>query len=161
APDDDGEGDDGDDGGEKPVYGGTLTVGLEAETNNWLPGLGTFANSGTLVARTVYDSITARGEDGNVYPYLAESIEPNDDLTEWTVVIREGIKFHDGTDLDSEVMKRIFDEYLKIPEATTAGTVSQIAELVVIDELTYKYVLTEPIAAFPDMLTGTIGWPFS
>src|SRR5690606_1349733 len=159
----DGEGDDGDDGddGEQPVYGGTLTVGLEAETNNWLPGLGSPANSGTLVARAVYDSLTARGEDGNVYPYLASSVEPNDDLTEWTVTLREGIEFHDGTPLNSEVMKRIFDEYLKIPEATTAGTVAQIEEVQIVDDLTYTYILSEPISSFPDMLTGTIGWPFS
>jgi peptide/nickel transport system substrate-binding protein len=141
--------------------GGTLIIGLEAESNNWLPGLSSLANSGTLVARAVYDPIAARGADGQVYPFLAESIEPNDDLTEWTVTLREGINFHDGTPLDAEVMKRIFDEYLSIPEANTAGTVSQIQEVRVDDELTYTYVLTEAIAPFPDQLTGTIGYPFS
>jgi peptide/nickel transport system substrate-binding protein len=157
APDDEPD----DDEGDQPVYGGTLTVGLEAETNNWLPGLYSGANSGTIVARSVYDAVAARGEDGNVYPFLAESIEPNDDLTEWTITLREGIEFHDGTPLNAEVMKRIFDEYLTVEGATTAGAVAQIDEVRVDDELTYTYVLTETIAAFPDQLTGTIGWAFS
>jgi peptide/nickel transport system substrate-binding protein len=146
---------------EQPEYGGTIVIGLEAETNNWLPGLGSPANSGTLVARAVYDPIAAQGQDGSIHPYLAESIEPNDDLSEWTITLREGIEFHDGTPLNAEVMKRIFDEYLSIPGATTAGAVAQIQEVRVDDDLTYTYVLTEAIAAFPDQLTGPIGWPFS
>jgi ABC-type transport system substrate-binding protein len=38
----------------------------------------------------------------NVEPALAESYEANDDLTEWTFKLRSGVKFHDGSDLDSE-----------------------------------------------------------
>jgi peptide/nickel transport system substrate-binding protein len=142
--------------------GGTLIVGLEAEQNNWLPGLGTFANSGTTAARAVYDSIAARGEDGNVYPFLAESIEPNEDLTEWTVTLREGIKFHDGTDLTAEVMKRIFDEYLRVEGAAgLPALINEVEEVRVDDELTYTYVLSRGIAPFPDALVGPMGWPFS
>jgi ABC-type transport system substrate-binding protein len=36
-----------------------------------------------------------------VEPVLAESYEPNADLTEWTFNLRQGVKFHDGSDLDA------------------------------------------------------------
>ena len=34
-----------------------------------------------------------------VVPALAETYEPNADLTEWTFHLRKGVKFHDGTTL--------------------------------------------------------------
>jgi peptide/nickel transport system substrate-binding protein len=142
--------------------GGTLIVGLEAEQNNWLPGVGNFGNPGTAAARAVYDSIAARGEDGNVYPYLAEAIEPNGDLTEWTVTLRAGIELHDGTPLDAELMKTIFDDYLKVEGAVgLPALINQVNEVRVDDELTYTYILANGVAPFPDVLVGPMGWPFS
>ncbi|HET6379681.1 MAG TPA: ABC transporter substrate-binding protein [candidate division Zixibacteria bacterium] len=34
-------------------------------------------------------------------PALAEECVPNDDLTEWTCTLREGVEFHDGSTLDA------------------------------------------------------------
>jgi peptide/nickel transport system substrate-binding protein len=141
--------------------GGELVVGLEAETNSWLPGTGSFASPGTNVARALYDSIAARGSDGQVYPLLAESITSNEDLTEWTVTLRPDITFHDGTPLDAATVKANFDEYLNIPTSTQSANLAQVTEFRVDDELTYTYVLSGPNVAFPDLLTGSIGYPFS
>ena len=53
-----------------------------------------------MVARTIYDTLTRPNAEGEYVPYLAEAVEPNDDSTQWTIKLREGVKFHDGTDLD-------------------------------------------------------------
>ncbi len=37
-----------------------------------------------------------------VEPSLAESFTANADLTEWTFKLRQGVKFHDGTDFDAK-----------------------------------------------------------
>src|SRR5699024_12859425 len=51
--------------------------------------------------------------DGPIEPYLAESLESNDDGTEWTLVLKEGLTFHDDSPVtaDSVVfsLKRILD----------------------------------------------------
>lgn len=146
---------------EEVTTGGTLIVGLEAETATWTPGAGSFSSPGYIVARSIYDPIAARGADGDIYPYLADSIDTNEDLTEWTITLREGVKFHDGTDLTADVMKTIFDNYLSVEGANTFANAQQVDEVRVDDPLTYTYVLKEGSAAFVDLLQGPMGWPFS
>ncbi|SDE59800.1 peptide/nickel transport system substrate-binding protein [Blastococcus fimeti] len=144
-----------------PVEGGTITVGLEAETNSWMPHEGTFNQPGLNVAYAIYDPLMQRSADGEVRPYLAESLEPNADLTEWTLKLRSGVQFHDGTPLNAEALKTIFDTYLKSTGSRLAAQLAQVTSLDVVDDLTVVYKLTETNAAFPDLLVGASGWPFS
>jgi peptide/nickel transport system substrate-binding protein len=44
-------------------------------------------------------------------PGLAESWEPDAEGTAWTFKIRQGVKFHDGTDLDAEAVCFNFDRW--------------------------------------------------
>jgi peptide/nickel transport system substrate-binding protein len=144
-----------------PVEGGEITVGLEAETNSWLPGEGSFSNSGTTVAYAIYDPLIKRTADGEFRPYLAESMEPNADLTVWTLTLRPDVRFHDGTPLNAQALKTIFDEYLTAPTSNVKNTLAEVTSLDVVDDLTATYTLKAPNAAFPDLLTGSPGWPFS
>jgi peptide/nickel transport system substrate-binding protein len=144
-----------------PVDGGEITVGLEAETNSWLPGEGTFAESGTTVAYALYDPLMKRTDEGEIKPFLAESMEPNADLTAWTLKLRPDVKFHDGTPLDAQALKTDFDTYLMAPTSNVANTLAEVTSLDVVDDLTVQYNLEEPNSAFPDVLTGSAGWPFS
>ncbi|MGY2130432.1 ABC transporter substrate-binding protein [Blastococcus sp. SYSU DS0617] len=144
-----------------PVTGGSITVGLEAETNSWLPGEGTFNQPGVNVAFSIYDPLMQRTEDGELKPYLAESMEPNEDLTEWTLKLRPGVTFHDGTPLNAQALKTIFDEYLTAPGSNLAATLAEVTSLDVVDDLTVVYRLAETNAAFPDNLVLAAGWPFS
>jgi peptide/nickel transport system substrate-binding protein len=50
----------------------------------------------------MYDPLFIRDDNLEVQPYLAESITPNEDFTAFTIKIREGITFHDGTPLDAD-----------------------------------------------------------
>ena len=143
-----------------PVVGGTLTIGLEAETDSWLPGTGSFGNAGTTVAIAIYDPLVARTADGDVQPYLAESVEPNATFDVWTLTLRPDIKFHDGTSLTAQVLKSIFDEYLTAPTSNTAGVLAGIT-MKVVDDLTVEYRLEQGNSAFLDLLINSPGWPFS
>ncbi|WCO65060.1 ABC transporter substrate-binding protein [Iamia majanohamensis] len=95
-----------------PVRGGSITYGLEAETGDgWCLQESQLAISGIQVARSIYDTLTAPNAEGEFVPYLAEAVEPNDDFTEWTIGLREGVTFHDGTPLTAEVVKNNLDAY--------------------------------------------------
>ena len=54
----------------------------------------------------IYDTIVRYDADTQTYENrTAESVTPNDDFTEWTVVLKSGIKFTDGTPYDAEAVK--------------------------------------------------------
>jgi peptide/nickel transport system substrate-binding protein len=95
-----------------PKRGGTIVYGVEADSSSGycLPE-GQLSISGMMVVRAIYDTLTVPNSEGDYVPYLAESVEPNDDFTEWTITVRDGIKFHDGTALTGEVVKNNLDAY--------------------------------------------------
>ncbi len=141
----------------EPTRGGKLVYGLEADTNGGfcLPEA-QLAISGIMVARTVYDTLTVPNAEGDYVPYLAESVEPNDDFTEWTITVRDGIKFHDGSDLTAEVVKNNIDAYRGAYEGRSpllfTFVLKNIAETAVVDDRTMTVTMTEPWVAFPAYL---------
>ena len=57
-------------------------------------------SSENVVLQNVYETLTTFNPPGSaelVSPSLAESWTSNDDATEWTFTLREGVTFHDGT----------------------------------------------------------------
>ncbi len=95
-----------------PVRGGSVTYGQEAETGDgWCLPESQLAISGINVARAIYDTLTAPNAEGEYVPNLAEAVEPNDDFTEWTITLRDGVTFHDGSPLTAEVVKNNIDAY--------------------------------------------------
>ncbi|MEA3056124.1 MAG: peptide/nickel transport system substrate-binding protein, partial [Actinomycetota bacterium] len=96
----------------KPVPGGEVTYGLEAETNGgYCLQEAQLAISGIQVTRTIYDTLAAPDEDGKIQPFLAQSIEPNADYTEWTITLRDGVKFSDGTPVDAQIVADNLNAY--------------------------------------------------
>jgi len=96
---------------ETPVPGGELIVSGDAEVANpWTPAAMQCDSYCQQRARSFYDPVAAVGEDLKVHGVLAESITPNDDFTQWTVKIREGINFTDGTPVDGAAVLRNLNE---------------------------------------------------
>jgi peptide/nickel transport system substrate-binding protein len=149
-------------GDETPVPGGEVRVGLEAESQGWQPCRNSFSTPGDMVMFAIHDRLMQTDDDGNIKPFLAESLTSNDALTEWTLKLRPNVKFHDGTPLNAAAIKDNFDTGIKAPTSVCAGAAKPINEVQVVDELTVKYVLASPYAPFPDLLANSnIGMPYS
>jgi len=86
---------------------------------------------------------------------LAESIEPNDDATEWTIRVREGATFHDGTAVSGNDVVASF-ALMTDPEVSPnyAGFFGDIdvARSRAVDERTAVIALTRPRGDFVDTL---------
>jgi peptide/nickel transport system substrate-binding protein len=88
----------------KPKRGGSVTFGIDTEESGFDPSTARWDEGGYLYARTVFDPLAIVNAAGQVEPYLAQSITPNADFTAFTITLRPGIVFHDGTPLDANAL---------------------------------------------------------
>lgn len=92
-----------------PVKGGRMIISAGTPTTRaWYDIRGTMA---VAMFGTIYEPLARYGSDGSPVPFLAESITPNSANLTWTIKIRDGIKFTDGSNLDAEVVKWNLDYY--------------------------------------------------
>jgi peptide/nickel transport system substrate-binding protein len=139
-----------------PREGGTIIVGLQAEPTT-LDSQQISDYNSHRAAYGVYDHLL-RFEDEStaVEPGLAESWEISDDGLVYTLHLRQGVKFHDGTDFNAEAVKFNLERQIdpnhpyhdtgQFPYAEfTWGTVDNIE---VVDDYTVKITLKEVFAPF-------------
>ena len=84
-------------------YGGNIKVGI---FDNF-PGFcvsNNPANSALMATRTIYETLFEKTEDGEFVGLLATDATPSTDLKTWSVNLREGITFHDGTPFNADVV---------------------------------------------------------
>jgi peptide/nickel transport system substrate-binding protein len=89
--------------GGAPRRGGILQIAISdtgGPKENLDPAVQTNVNDG-IYTDLLYDALTVADENFEVHPVLAESWEPNADVTEWTFKLRQGVTWHDGKPLTS------------------------------------------------------------
>src|SRR5688500_212411 len=128
-----------------PKVGGTVTMGVFAEPSGLDPvvaqGGGT---GGNHEMAAIYDTLMRIDPATKTFvPQLAESMTANADGSEFTMKLRSGVKFSDGTDFDAEAVVFGLKRHVQYGSAL-AGQVSSIKEYTVVDKLTVKFTLTGP-----------------
>ncbi|MSX82244.1 MAG: ABC transporter substrate-binding protein, partial [Actinobacteria bacterium] len=103
----------GDQGGGTPVTGGVITYGVEGKTTQFCPPKTQAAISGIMIMQSMYDTLAEPTNDGRAVPYLAKSITANADSTVWTIGLREGVTFHDGTPVDAAAVAQNINAWTK------------------------------------------------
>lgn len=101
----------------------------------------------------LYEGLLTLNEDLEPQPKLATDYEQVNDTT-WVFNLREGVKFHDGTDFNAEAveanLKRITDPAVA---SSRAYIFEMIEEVNVIDDYTVEIVTREPFAPLLSYLT--------
>lgn len=95
----------------KPIFGGELVVLTRSDFSNFDPADLVDTESLKITAN-IFDTLVEYSEsDGKFIPALAEKWEMAENGLEWKFYIRKGVKFHDGTDLNSESVKFNFERW--------------------------------------------------
>jgi peptide/nickel transport system substrate-binding protein len=132
--------------------GGRLIVARTGDIDNLDPHLATaFQTYQTL--ELVYDTLFELTPELEFTEGLVETFEYSDDGTELTLQLREGVVFHDGSELDSgdvaASIERILDEDTG---AVARANLTSITAVDTPDELTVVFTLAEPDGTLPAAL---------
>ncbi len=129
-----------------------------------------------LFSTHVFGTPFMLNEEGDPVPWIATAITSNDDLTVWTMKLREDAVFQDGTPITAADFKAYWEHGAKPEnavawggasltlggpvweqdvvgirgwEAITSGVIDTTAYLKVVDAHTLEMTLGEPMAAWP------------
>lgn len=115
-----------------------------------------------LLSRTVsesfYEGLFIYDKNMKVVPQLAESYEMSPDGLVYTVKLKSGVKFHDGTMFDAEAVKKNVERVLNPDNHLSRRNYYTVIDKVeVVDPLTVRFVLKHPMGTFLNRLaTGTV-----
>ncbi|MFI5013251.1 MAG: ABC transporter substrate-binding protein [Hyphomicrobiales bacterium] len=106
-----------------------------------------------IYGNLVFNGLTRIREDLTVQPDLAESWTHSDDLKQWTFRLRQGVKFHNGRELDSEdvaaFFKRIIDPKNAAPSRSNYTMVTNVTAP---DRYSVTFDLSYPYGGFADIM---------
>lgn len=141
----------------------TLIFGRGGDSVGLDPAIVTDGESFRVTGQIVESLYTFAPGTTTPIPNLAEECTPNETATEWTCTLKQGVKFHDGTDFNADAVifnferwrfttnpyhfpEQVFEYY----EAMWGGfdDASIITSVEKLDDYTVKFTLSAPLAPF-------------
>lgn len=139
----------------QPKRGGTLVLATEAEDDGFNPTIASWDVTGLIYGASIFDTLTTVDINGKWQPNLAQSVTPSPDAKTFTITMRPGVKFHDGTPLDGKAVAMTLEANVKSPQNGPA--LFNVANISQSGPMTVTVTCREAWSAFPYYLSGAIG----
>ncbi|CAB4324405.1 unannotated protein [freshwater metagenome] len=139
----------------KAVDGGTLSIAVPNHPGSWSPVGPAWSTSDLQAARGIYDRLMVRDENDQPVPELLDRITPNATFTAWTLELRKGVTFSDGTPLNATVVAANLNLQRLSPDASTL--LAPVIFVTAPSEFTVVVATAEPWSTFPEVLTTKVG----
>ena len=110
------------------------------------PAVGNDFSSSTSLAN-IYDTLIFPNAEGGVDPWLAESWDVSGDGLTYTFHLREGVKFHDGSELLASDVVYSFERLQTIGEGY-AYLLTGVESVAAVDDYTVEFTLERPSGLF-------------
>jgi peptide/nickel transport system substrate-binding protein len=148
---------------EAPMEGGTFIFGRGGDSVQLDPAIVTDGESFRVTGQCLEPLYQYEPGSTTPIPALATECTPNEDSTEWTCSLREGVQFHDGTEFNADAVIFNFDRWrftdnpyhfesqvFEYYEYMWFGfdDDSVITSVEKVDDYTVKFVLDAPLAPF-------------
>ncbi|SDF70694.1 peptide/nickel transport system substrate-binding protein [Salipiger thiooxidans] len=133
-----------------------LTVGFTLDADTLDPANHRKRETETII-RNLYDGLVTRDSNMVVVPEIAESITQVSP-TEYDFKLRQGVKFHDGSEMTAEDVKFTFDRITQdggMGDGVTSprqGLMGPVASVDIVADDTVRISLSEPWPILPAML---------
>ena len=132
----------------------TIGIGIDADTLNPQEQTTTLMQN---MCALLFDTYLYLTPEGKLEPRLVTKFEVSPDGLTWTLRLRQGVKFSDGTPFNAKAMKlsfdRALDPKLKVP---LRFTITMVNEVVVVDDSTVQLKLKYPFAPLDQTLSMAV-----
>jgi ABC-type transport system substrate-binding protein len=136
-----------------------IGIGIDADTLNPQEQTTTLMQN---MCDLIYDNCLYQDPEGGLHPRLVSEYEVSKDGLTYTLHLRKGVKFSDGTNFDADAVKltwdRIMDRKMRVP---LRFSVSMVEECVKIDDHTVQLKLKYPFAPLAMNLSISLPSPIS
>ena len=140
--------------------GGTLIFGTENDFAGFeaLKSGSRLAINGAIAANTIMEPLFRMDAEENLIPILGLSAKPSEDGKTWTVTLRQGVVFHDGTPFNADAVVHHFGRLLN-PENKFRGrgALGPIIAVNKVDDYTVCFELKHAWLPFRRAISSTRG----
>lgn len=144
--------------GEKTAENGSsITVGIPQDIEDSLDPHKMVAAGTKEVLYNIFEGLVKPTSDGDLIPAVASEVKESEDGSVYTFILRDGVKFHDGSLVTAEDVKYSIE---KCADTANGGPLvpaySAIESVNILDDKTVEVVLKEPDTEFLAYMTTAI-----
>ncbi|MFT4040475.1 MAG: ABC transporter substrate-binding protein [Thermomicrobiales bacterium] len=137
----------------EPVRGGVVRVGIPGSAASFDPAVETVMEA-LWAMEHLYSNLIRMTPAMELEPELAVAWEPNEAGDVWTITLREGVKFHDGSDFTSEDVVATFEHLLDPAMASQyRSNIAMVERVEATSPTEVVFHLSSPFGEFPETLS--------
>ena len=140
----------------QPRYGGTLELGIEYRAYGFdVIKARMYTATSITATHLVMERLFDRRANGEIVPLLGLSMTPSEDGKTWTVNLRQGVRFHDGTPFNADAVVGHWQRLLNPKNRFRALPALKVIQSVeAVGEFTVRFHLEHPWKPFASVLSA-------
>ncbi|AWN22496.1 peptide ABC transporter substrate-binding protein [Deinococcus irradiatisoli] len=134
----------------------TLTVGLDADVVRLDPALSAAATDRQVLYQ-IFDRLVDVDDNLKIVPSVAKSWKISNGGLTYTLTLRSGIKFHDGTPLDAAAVKYSLERNMTLDGSSRKNELAVIKSVTAVNPTTVRLDLDAPFGPLLSILADRAG----